>query len=185
MPVRVRAQEYEPMPHPAESINNVGERASAAEVEAAIARYTTAAERRIKPGLDTVCEQRDRLFNELARVDQLNHVLEQLANAGSVEVETRVNIGEEIYATAQVDLGHPLVLDVGSGIFIEASLEEARKILSERKQLLDELANDATASIVSAQAHLKAVLSNVARLRATHAALVQQEMHDSQFLDDD
>lgn len=163
------------------------ERASAVEVEAAIAQYTAAAERRLKPGLDAACERRDRLFAELARIDRVRHTLEMLEQSPASDgmVETRANLGEEFYVAAEVDLRKTLVLDVGAGVLVETGVAEARTLLSERKIMLDRLASAATAHIVAVQAHLKAVLASVARLRAAHPSLVVHEERAAALAEDD
>eukprot|EP00171_Calliarthron_tuberculosum_P013399 IDg13399t1 len=168
-------------------IDTAEERASVVEVEAAIVQYTAAVERRLKPGLDTACERRDRLFAELARVDRVWHTLDVLeeSSTGDSMIETRANLGEEFYAAAVVNLGHPFVLDVGAGVLVEANKSEALRMLSDRKQLLDRLADAATAHIVAVQAHIKAVLSSIARLRAAHPSLTAHEERADVLADDD
>ncbi len=154
--------------------NKPEELATAAEVYAAIERYSEIAERRLKPGLDAACEHRDKLFAHLERLDTQKHALENLRVAGD-SVTTRANIGEEFYVAAEVNLRKPVVLELCEGVMVEVSIDEAWEMIRERKELLERLAESATSRIVDVQAHLKAVLSTVAKLRESHGALVRQE----------
>lgn len=165
----------EPKPNNADSEEDKPEeRATAAEVHAAIERYSEIAEQRLKPGLDAVCEHRDKLFANLERLDTQKHALENLRVAGST-TKTRANIGEEFYVAAEVNLLKPIVLELSEGLMVEVSIDEACKMIQERKELLEHLSTNATTRIVNIQAHLKAVLATVAKLRESHGALLRQE----------
>jgi len=142
--------------------------ANSMEVHSAIERYTEAAERRLKPGLDSACEQRDKLYSQLEKIDVQQHSLNSLKDATDTgTINTSVNIGEEFYVPAEVDMsGKKIVLQLApTEVYVEVTIEEAEKILGERKELVEKLAGATTENIVGIQAHLKAVLTNVAKLR--------------------
>lgn len=150
------------------------ERASAEEVYAAIELYTKIVEERLKPGLDSACEQRDKLFSQLEKIDVQKHSLETLRNAEKT-VKTMANIGEEFYIGAEIQVEKPLILELIDGIMVEVNIREAFELIEERKELIEKLANVATTRIVDIQAHLKAVLSTISKLRESHGALQRQE----------
>lgn len=170
--------------------NDIDEtRADSAEVHSAIERYTSAAERRLKPGLDAACEQRDKLYSELEKIDVQQHSISTLklsspsSDGNNDRITTSVNIGEEFYVAAEVDMSSKkLVLQLTEGIYVELTIVEAERILGERKVLLEKLAGQATERIVGIQAHLKAVLTNVAKLRNALGEMKREEIRTERIL---
>lgn len=166
---------------------------SAAEAKAAIEKYASAVERRLKPGLDAACELRDKAFEQLAETEQMEKALDVLDVAAEAAaekgaeaqrdvtgrlppaLETKVNIGEEFYMNAHVHSLEPVIVDVGLGALVEMSRQEAREFVTKRRGMLEAQAATQTKRIAEVQAHLEHVVRHLAELKVAAGTTALRE----------
>lgn len=179
------------MPGPATEGEYAKDEVSSIYAKSAIESYSTAVEKRLKPGLDTACRKRDLAFAQLAELEQMQKALDVLdinaedaadaKEVGRIEedasgrpmpvLETRVNIGEEFYMNAHVHSLDCVIVDVGLGMLVELSREEARRFVEERRDMLEKRAERETKRIAETQAILNKVVEQLAELKmATYGA---------------
>lgn len=175
---------------------------TSAEVNAAVAQYSRVIEHRLKPGLDAACEIRDRTFEQLAELDQMSKALDVLdaaaedsAAGSSVKnglhgdappaLETRVNIGQEFYVAAHVPQLDRIAVDIGLGVMVEMSRDEARGYVQLRRDVLESQAEKHTKRITVVQAHLKTMLGSLSLLRASASATEIAEVQTANMNEDE
>lgn len=158
--------------------------ATKSEAKLAIAKFTHAVERRMKPALDAAILRRDDALRRLAELEQCRTALElvQLSakhpNASAAAsypgeqpafMETRVNLGEEFYVQAHVFKSQPLVVDVGIGVLVEMSLPQVSMFYGHKGRFLQHVVDSETAKINEIRTNLEEVASNLAKLKTETA----------------
>lgn len=159
-------------------------RANLSEAKAAISSYTRAVERRLRPGLDSAIAARDAAYAGLAEAEQMSSALDVLDAVASTPAEegamdehgdpaprlrTRVNVGEEFYADAEVTRLEPVVVEVGLGVLVEMTREEARVVVERRREAMEKEAEKQNQRIAAVQAHLKSVVKHLEELTVATA----------------
>lgn len=179
------------MPGPADlrtdSTGGADATVSLSEAKAAIASYTNAVQRRLRPSLDAAIAARDAAYAGLAEAERMSRALDALDAAAEAApcaeeeetdeagdspplLQTRVNIGEEFYADAAVARLEPVIVDVGLGVLVEMSREEARVVVKTRREGFEKEAEKQNQRIAGVQAHLKGVVKHLEEL-TTETAL--------------
>lgn len=161
------------------------------EARAAIENFTTSIEKRLKPGLNEACQQRDKAMGGLAELEQMEKALDVLDMAdeaakgikGKLDVsgrplpalETRVNIGEEFYMKGHVHCLDRVIVDVGLGVRVELSRRQARGFVNDRRHMLQVRVDRHTKRIAEVQAILNNVMENVSKVEmAAYGAEVRE-----------
>lgn len=140
-------------------------------------------ERRLRPGLDAAILARDAAYASLAEAEQMSSALDVLDVVASTppdgatdehghpppRLRTRVNVGEEFYADAEVTRLEPVVVDVGLGVLVEMTREEAREVVERRREAMEKEAEKQNQRIARVQAHLKRVVKHLEELTVATA----------------
>lgn len=148
------------------------------DANAAIASYTRAIERRLRPTLNTALASRDAAYAALAETDRMAtaldvlDVLSRLPTSSAIDeggdvapaLRTRVNIGEEFYADAVAPAVEPVIVDVGLGLLVEMTRDEARQAIKSRHDAFEKEAARQNDVVASVSACLGGVLERVEKL---------------------
>lgn len=155
--------------------------ATSSEAHAALREYTHALERQLRPTLQTALAKRNRVFDELIELEQAQTALRALRltrdddNSPVVlsndpgqtpsAMEMRVNIGEEFYMQACVPKLEPVIVDVGLGVMVEMSMDDAVWFFEERKKALEILAKSHSKHIADVQQQVDQMTHNLNSLQ--------------------
>lgn len=158
------------------------DRASLDEARAAIASYTRIVEQRLKPSLDAATSLRNKAYDEIAELKQMSNALhivkltrktnEAKHPEGIVDesgktapaLETRVNIGEEFYVRANIYDLEKVIVDLGLGVMVEMTVDEAQTFVKDRLSSLEDQAKKHSARISEIQAHLESITECLSEL---------------------
>lgn len=139
-----------------------------AELEEAISRYTHTAERLMRPTLNRAIKRRDKAYEQLTELEESEKALFIVENEGEGLKETRVNIGEEFYVRATVNVEKGLIVDVGCGGFlVDMNLEEAGSFMHERKCWLQGIVRIEQDKIVTLKEQIGEIMKNLKKLEDT------------------
>lgn len=157
------------------------------EAETVLLRYTHEIETKLKPDLDAATRRRDKVLDELIQLEQMETALD-LINATAKEkkneqdgnvtnkgekqpaMETRVNIGEEFYIRAHVHDMENIIVDVGCGVLVEMSFEEAREFILTRRSWLEKQAAFFSDKVVKIETHLKTAIKCLSELKTASSS---------------
>ncbi|KAK7070124.1 hypothetical protein SK128_023978 [Halocaridina rubra] len=93
----------------------------------------------LKQDLKEELERRDKLYEEIANYSQLKQTIDCIIQTASVEgLRTQVDLGSNFYVQAHISDVSYIYLNVGLGIHLELTLEEALSFINKRMNILNE-----------------------------------------------
>lgn len=119
---------------------------------------------RLKDDLKAVLEKREDIARIYGDYDQLKGNLLLLKEAKETRIKTMVNLGCEFYMQAVVPDATRVFVDVGLGIFLEMTLDEALNFVPKRQELLKSRVDALSEQAARISAHIKVVQEGIAEL---------------------
>ncbi|EME32828.1 prefoldin, putative isoform 2 [Galdieria sulphuraria] len=91
----------------------------------------------VRTRLESVCVQRDKIFEQLAKVRELRRNLGMfLSKAPSL---VQVNVGCDFYVDGEVDEEALLLVDIGKDLYLELQPQEALETAIIRENVLEKI----------------------------------------------
>ena len=133
-----------------------------------VAQFEAFLNDKLKPDLNSVLQERDRLYAETAEFLALKNAIAAIKAAGlrpGEPLKTRVDLGCNFYAHAEVPKPDRIVVEAGLGFFVELTLDEALALVDKRTALLEARTRALSKEACKAKASLKIVLEGLRELQ--------------------
>lgn len=108
-----------------------------AEREAKVAEYRRFVETTLAGRLEELLRRRDGLYEQQAQYQQLVRSVETLERTGTKEVRTRVDLGSNFFAHAEIPDASMLFVSVGLGFHVELGREEIEAFVAAKCEQLE------------------------------------------------
>jgi len=122
----------------------------------------------LKSDLKTTLEERDKLYEEIAEYLSLKNSIEAIKFAEIPEgqpLKTKVDLGCQFFAKANVKNPHKVFVDVGLGLFVELTHVEALNFIQKKTKSLEEKVSKLTQESSKIKANIKLVLHGIRELQ--------------------
>lgn len=120
----------------------------------------------LRQDLKEELERRDKLFEDIANHSQLKQTIDCILLANCDEgLRTQVDLGSNFYVQAHVpDVSH-IYVNVGLGIHIELTLEEAQTFIDKRLKILNKKVQQSTKKSAKIKGDIKYVYELLKQLQ--------------------
>ncbi|XP_059588527.1 protein UXT isoform X2 [Alligator mississippiensis] len=129
-----------------------------------VQRYEAFVSDVLQRDLQHVLRHRDAVFEQLAQLLQLRNVLERLQDL-SGPLQTQVDLGCNVYVSAEVPDPSRVCVALGYGFFAELTLPEALHFIHRRSLLLSQLSETLTKDSAKIKANIRLVLEGLRELQ--------------------
>jgi len=119
---------------------------------------------RLKGELERLMKYRETLYEQLSEYLSLRNNIQMLKDRSLKEIRTMMNLGSEFYVQTKVPDTSRIYVNVGLGIHVEYTLDEALTFLNVKERQLNRTADDVTKRIVRVKADIKLVLQALSEL---------------------
>jgi len=123
----------------------------------------------LRSDLKTTLERRDELYNQVAQYMELQTVLEKVGGAmnadGNSKLKTKVDIGSNFYVQAEIPDLKTVTVDVGCGIWLPMSSEDAIAFCEKKVSFLNSRVNDLTQQELGIKAQINIVLEGLKEIQ--------------------
>ena len=135
-------------------------------LDAKVAKYERLIEESLHPRLEAVVRLRDKLYEDMAEGTKLKNFVEKnlLTKAEGEPLLTKVDLGHHFYATAEIADTRSILVDIGLGLYVKHTPEEAIAFLTRREQHLEEQCKEITARASRIKVEIKVVFEAIASL---------------------
>ncbi|CAL1270545.1 unnamed protein product [Larinioides sclopetarius] len=135
--------------------------------EKKIVEYETYLNEVLREDLKIVLSQRENLCQEILELEQLKTVIERLQEAELTKetLKTRVDLGCNFYAQANVTDTKYIFIKTGLGIFVQFTLEEAIKFIDKKIEFLNKKVERTLKQSSDINAHIQLILQGLRELQ--------------------
>ena len=133
-----------------------------------VSKYEEFLNERLKPDLNSVLQQRDKIYEEIAEYLALKNTISAVQKSElkpGQPLKARVDLGANFYAQAEVEDPSKIFVEAGLGFFVELTLEEAVKLAEKRSKLLEKKADLLTEEANKIKANIKLVLEGLREMQ--------------------
>lgn len=135
--------------------------------EKKIIEYETYLNEVLRADLKIVLSQREALCQEILELEQLKTVIERLQEAELTKesLKTRVDLGCNFYVQANVTDPKYIFIKAGLGIFVQFTLEEAKKFIDKKVEFLNKKVERTLKQSSEINAHIQLILQGLRELQ--------------------
>ena len=119
----------------------------------------------LKNDLKHVLEERDKIYDEIAEYMKLQTSVERLSTVQSRPIKEMIDVGCNFYMQAQVKDTEFIFVDVGMGLHVQLTFEEALKFLKKKIDQLTVKSELLTDKSVDIKARIKLIIGALAELQ--------------------
>ena len=133
-----------------------------------VTKYEKFLNDQLKPDLKAVLEQRDKIYEEIAEYLSLKNSIEAIKASElpkGKSLKTKVDLGCNFYAKANVPNPEKIFIEIGLGFFLEMTHDEALNFIGEKTKLLEKKAEFLTKESSKVKANIKIVLHGLRELQ--------------------
>ena len=136
-----------------------------------VLKFETFLNETLRSDLKAILEEREKLYEEIAEYLSLKNSIEALKFADLPEgqpLKTKVDLGCNFYAKASVKNPQKVFVDVGLGLFLELTHDEALNFIEKKTKSLDEKVAKLTQESSKIKANIKVVLHGLRELQGLY-----------------
>lgn len=138
--------------------------ATESDVAAAVARYRLFLHKTLGAKMREAVSKRDATDRLRGEYAQLLSTVEVLRRQGTDNVRSRVNLGSDFFARAEVPDASRLVVNIGLGFHAELTLDEIDAFVAERDELLQRTYERQAARVEEVAADMREVSAMIRKL---------------------
>lgn len=137
-----------------------------ASVPAKVLEYEKFLNETLRSDLKRLLDERDIVYGQIAEYMQLKTSIEKIQECGITEnLKTKVDLGCNFYAQANIPDATRVYVFVGFGFFVEMTFSEALKFIDKRTAFLQGHADRLTADAMKVRANINLVLEGLRELQ--------------------
>lgn len=131
----------------------------------------------LRKDLEKVLETRDLIFSQVAEYLQLRTTIEKIQETGyeHEELKTKVDLGCNFYAQANVPDPSRIFVQVGFGFFVELTLSEALAFIEKKTKHLTQYSEKLTHDSAKIKAHIKLVYEGLREIQHLNKELPEEQ----------
>ncbi|CAH8853965.1 unnamed protein product [Trichobilharzia szidati] len=121
----------------------------------------------LKKDLKKTLDAGDVIYGQISEYLELKNLIEKMRDIDvpQTNLETKVNVGSNIYVNGIIHSLEPIAVDIGLGFYLECSHAEALKLIESRVSILNERANLYKKKAISIKAQIKLFLEGLRKLQ--------------------
>ena len=119
----------------------------------------------LKNDLKHVLEERDKIYDEIAEYMKLQTSIERLKTVETRPIKEMIDVGCNFYMQAEVKNTEFIYVDVGMGLHVQLTFEEALKFLKKKIDQLTVKSERLTDKSVDIKARIKLIIGALAELQ--------------------
>jgi len=141
--------------------------AAMTDISSKVLAYEQFVNEKLRKDLQNILEQRDTIYGQIAEYLQLKTTIEQVKAAGITEdLKTKVDLGCNFYAQANIPDATKIFVFIGFGFFLEMTHDEALKFIDKRTKFLTEHTDRLTNDAVKVKANIRVVIEGLRELQS-------------------
>ncbi|XP_063690658.1 protein UXT-like isoform X3 [Bolinopsis microptera] len=123
----------------------------------------------LKNDLNHVLEERDKIYDEVAEYMKLQTSIERLKTIDSRPIKEMIDVGCNFYMQAEVKNTDYIYVDVGMGLHVQLTFDEALRFLKKKIDQLTVKSEHLTEKSVDIKARIKLIIGALAELQGVSA----------------
>ncbi|KAI7885341.1 Prefoldin alpha-like protein [Lichtheimia hyalospora FSU 10163] len=123
-----------------------------------LSKYDEFINLKLKPNLKTVLDSRDMIYSTISEYQKLKTQIQTIQDCELKEMKTMTDIGNQFYVQAHIPDTQYIFVNVGFGLHVQFTLEEAMVFIDKNVQRLDKIADKRSAEADKIRAHIKLTL---------------------------
>ncbi|CDH52093.1 protein uxt-like [Lichtheimia corymbifera JMRC:FSU:9682] len=123
-----------------------------------LSKYDEFINLKLKPNLKTVLDSRDTIYSTISEYQKLKAQIQTIQDCNLKEMKTMTDIGNQFYVQAHIPDTQYIFVNVGFGLHVQFTLEEAMVFIDKNVERLDKIADKRSAEADKIRAHIKLTL---------------------------
>lgn len=119
----------------------------------------------LKNDLKHVLEERDKIFDEISEYSKLQTAIERLKTIEKRPIKSKIDVGCNFYMQAEVKDTEYIFVDIGMGLHVQLTMDEALKFLKKKIDQLTIKSEHITDKSLDIKARIKLIMEALAELQ--------------------
>ena len=142
---------------------------SSQEVPQKVLKYEEFVNEVLKNDLKHVLEERDGVYDEISEYSKLQTAIERIQSMDKRPIKSKIDVGCNFYMQAEVKDTEFIFVDVGMGLHVQLTFEEALEFLKKKIVQLTVKSEHLTDKSLDIKARIKLILEALAELQGIKA----------------